>query len=198
MKIAQIAPLWESVPPRLYGGTERIVSYLTEELVRQGHEVTLFASGDSQTAGRLNPACPHALRLNKGLVNRDAPLILMQEHALGAEADQFDIVHSHLDFLSFPMSRRCPTPVLTTLHGRLDLPELVPIFREYADMQLVSISNAQRLPLPNANWQATVYHGLPDLYEFHPTPGKYLAYLGRICPEKRPDHAKGKGLHSAS
>jgi len=117
MKIAQIAPLWESVPPRLYGGTERVVSYLTEELVRQGHEVTLFASGDSQTAAHLKPACPHALRLNKGLVNRDAPLILMQEQALGAEADQFDIVHSHLDFLSFPMSRRCPTPVLTTLHG---------------------------------------------------------------------------------
>ncbi|HTL62018.1 MAG TPA: glycosyltransferase family 4 protein [Nitrospira sp.] len=189
MKIAQIAPLWESVPPRLYGGTERVVSYLTEELVRQGHEVTLFASGDSQTAARLKPACPQALRLNKGLVNRDAPLILMQEQALGAEADQFDIIHSHLDFLSFPMSRRCPTPVLTTLHGRLDLPELVPMFREYSDMQLVSISNAQRLPLPHANWQATVYHGLPDLYVFHPSPGSYLAYLGRICPEKRPDHA---------
>ena len=189
MKIAQISPLWESVPPRLYGGTERVVSYLTEELVRQGHEVTLYASGDSQTAARLKPACAHALRLNTGLVNRDAPLILMQEQALGAEADQYDIIHSHLDFLSFPMSRRCPTPVLTTLHGRLDLPELVPMFREYADMQLVSISNAQRQPLPDANWQATVYHGLPDLYTFHPTPGKYLAYLGRICPEKRPDHA---------
>ena len=189
MKIAQIAPLWESVPPRLYGGTERVVSYLTEELVRQGHEVTLYASGDSQTGARLKPACAHALRLNTGLVNRDAPLILMQEQALGAEADQYDIIHSHLDFLSFPMSRRCPTPVLTTLHGRLDLPELVPMFREYADMQLVSISNAQRQPLPDANWQATVYHGLPDLYMFQPTPGKYLAYLGRICPEKRPDHA---------
>ncbi|HKR79739.1 MAG TPA: glycosyltransferase family 4 protein [Nitrospira sp.] len=189
MKIAQIAPLWESVPPRLYGGTERVVSYLTEELVRQGHEVTLYASGDSQTGSRLKPACAHALRLNTGLVNRDAPLILMQEQALGAEADQYDIIHSHLDFLSFPMSRRCPTPVLTTLHGRLDLPELVPMFREYADMQLVSISNAQRQPLPDANWQATVYHGLPDLYMFQPTPGKYLAYLGRICPEKRPDHA---------
>ena len=189
MKIAQIAPLWESVPPRLYGGTERVVSYLTEELVRQGHEVTLYASGDSQTTARLKPACANALRLNKGLVNRDAPLILMQEQALGAEADQYDIIHSHLDFLSFPMSRRCPTPVLTTLHGRLDLPELVPMFREYADMQLVSISNAQRQPLPDANWQATVYHGLPDLYMFQPTPGKYLAYLGRICPEKRPDHA---------
>jgi glycosyltransferase involved in cell wall biosynthesis len=113
----------------------------------------------------------------------------MQEQAFGAEADQFDIIHSHLDFLSFPMSRRCRTPVLTTLHGRLDLPELVPIFSEYAEMPLVSISNAQRTPLPAANWVGTVYHGLPDLYSFHPNSGSYLAYLGRICPEKRPDHA---------
>jgi glycosyltransferase involved in cell wall biosynthesis len=189
MKIAQIAPLWESVPPRLYGGTERVVSYLTEELVRQGHEVTLFASGDSCTAAQLRPACPQALRLNTGLVNRDAPLLLMQEWAFGAEAQQFDIIHSHLDFLSFAMTRRCATPVLTTLHGRLDLPELVPIFEEYGEMPVVSISDAQRIPLPHANWQATVYHGLPDLYSFHPNPGSYLAYLGRICPEKRPDHA---------
>jgi glycosyltransferase involved in cell wall biosynthesis len=189
MKIAQVAPLWESVPPQLYGGTERVVSYITEELVRQGHEVTLFASGDSHTAADLRPACPHALRLHQGPVNRDAPLILMQEQAFGAEAQEFDVIHSHLDFLSFPMSRRCATPVVTTLHGRLDLPELVPIFREYADMPVVSISNAQRLPLPDANWQGTVYHGLPDLYPFHPIGGSYLAYLGRICPEKRPDHA---------
>ena len=189
MRIAQVAPLWESVPPKLYGGTERVVSYLTEELVRQGHEVTLFASGDSETLARLEASCPHALRLNTGLVNRDAPLILMQEKAFGAMAERFDIIHSHLDFLSFPLSRRCATPVLTTLHGRLDLPELVPIFGEYADMPLVSISNSQRLPLADANWQATVYHGLPDLYRFHPDRGNYLAYLGRICPEKRPDHA---------
>jgi len=189
MKIAQIAPLWESVPPKLYGGTERIVSYLTEELVRQGHEVTLFASGDSQTAADLRAACPEALRLQRGPVNRDAPLLLMQERAFGAEAGSFDLIHSHLDFLSFPMSRRCTTPVLTTLHGRLDLPELVPVYREYADMPVVSISDAQRTPLPQANWQGTVYHGLPDLYTFHPAAGSYLAYLGRICPEKRPDHA---------
>jgi glycosyltransferase involved in cell wall biosynthesis len=189
MKIAQIAPLWESVPPKLYGGTERIVSYITEELVRLGHDVTLFASGDSQTAARLRPACPHSLRLLKGPVNRDAPLIVMQEQAFGREADQFDIIHSHLDFLSFPISRRCPTPVLTTLHGRLDLPEVVPVFAEYAEMPVVSISNAQRIPLPGANWQGTVYHGLPDLYSFHPNPGSYLAFLGRISPEKRPDHA---------
>ena len=191
MKIAQIAPLWESVPPKLYGGTERVVSYMTEELVRQGHDVTLFASGDSQTMARLWAACPHSLRMDRGLINRDAPLILMQEQALGVEAERFDIIHSHLDFLSFPLSRRCATPVLTTLHGRLDLPELLPIYREYADMPVVSISNAQRVPLPNANWQGTVYHGLPDLYAFHPNSrsGSYLAYLGRICPEKRPDHA---------
>jgi len=189
MKIAQIAPLWESVPPKLYGGTERIVSYVTEELIRQGHDVTLFASGDSQTLARLWAACPQSFRSEMGLVNRDAPLILMQEHAFGVDAGKFDIIHSHLDFVSFPLSRRCTTPVLTTLHGRLDLPELVPIYQEYADMPVVSISDAQRLPLPNANWQGTVYHGLPDLYHFHPNPGSYLAYLGRICPEKRPDHA---------
>ena len=189
MKIAQIAPLWESVPPKLYGGTERVVSYLTEELVRQGHDVTLFASGDSQTVARLWAACPQAFRSQTGLVNRDVPMILMQEQAFGVEAGSFDIIHSHLDFLSFPLSRRCATPVLTTLHGRLDLPELVPMYGEYADMPVVSISNAQRLPLPDVNWQGTVYHGLPDLYTFHPDPGSYLAYLGRICPEKRPDHA---------
>jgi glycosyltransferase involved in cell wall biosynthesis len=189
MKIAQIAPLWESVPPKLYGGTERIVSYITEELIRQGHDVTLFASGDSQTLARLWAACPHSFRSESRLVNHDAPLILMQEQALGGEAGKFDIIHSHLDFLSFPLSRRCATPVLTTLHGRLDLPELVPIYREYADMPVVSISDAQRMPFPYANWQRTVYHGLPDLYAFHPEPGSYLAYLGRICPDKRPDHA---------
>jgi len=189
MKIAQIAPLWESVPPKLYGGTERIVSYLTEELVRQGHEVTLFASGDSQTTAHLWAACPQALRRESGLRNPDAPLILLQEEALGFKADRFDVIHSHLDFLSFPLSRRCTTPVLTTVHGRLDLPELVPVFREYADMPVVSVSHAQRIPLPQANWQGTVLHGLPDLYTFHPNPGSYLAYLGRISPEKRPDHA---------
>ena len=189
MKIAQIAPLWESVPPKLYGGTERIVSYLTEELVRQGHDVTLFASGDSQTLARLWASSPQAFRSQSKMVNRDVPLVLMQEQVFGVEAGRFDIIHSHLDFLGFPLSRRCATAVLTTLHGRLDLPELVPMYREYADMPVVSISNAQRLPLPNANWQGTVYHGLPDLYTFHPNPGSYLAYLGRICPEKRPDHA---------
>jgi glycosyltransferase involved in cell wall biosynthesis len=190
MKIAQISPLWESVPPKLYGGTERIVSYLTEELVRQGHEVTLFASGDSKTEATLQSFCPHALRLNTGLVNRDAPLVLQLERALGAASDEFDVVHSHLDFLGFPMSRRAHVPVVTTMHGRLDLPELGPIFQEYAEMAVVSISNAQRTPLPGANWVDTVYHGLPaNLYRAHDRPGSYLAFLGRISPEKCPDHA---------
>ena len=189
MKIAQVAPLWESVPPKLYGGTERIVSYITEELVRMGHDVTLFASGDSETAARLEAVCPQALRLNTGIFNRDAPMIMLQERSLGATGD-FDVIHSHLDFLGFPLARRNPLPVVTTLHGRLDLPELQPVFREYADMPLVSISDAQRQPLPWANWHATIYHGLPrNLYSFHPQPQQYLAFLGRISPEKRPDHA---------
>ena len=189
MRIAQVAPLWESVPPKLYGGTERIVSYLTEELVQLGHEVTLFASGDSETAGRLQAVCPQALRLNTGIFNRDAPMIMLQERSLGARGD-FDVIHSHLDFLGFPLARRNPKPVVTTLHGRLDLPELQPVFHEYAEMPLVSISDAQRRPLPWANWHATVHHGLPrHLYTYHSQPQGYLAFLGRISPEKRPDHA---------
>jgi glycosyltransferase involved in cell wall biosynthesis len=189
MKIAQVAPLWESVPPKLYGGTERIVSYITEELVRIGHEVTLFASGDSDTAARLEAICPQALRLNTGIFNRDAPMLMLQERSLGAEGD-FDVIHSHLDFLGFPLARRNPRPVVTTLHGRLDLPELQPVFREYSEMPLVSISDAQRRPLPWANWQATIHHGLPaHLYTYHSQPQGYLAFLGRISPEKRPDHA---------
>ena len=189
MRIAQVAPLWESVPPRLYGGTERIVSYVTEELVRAGHDVTLFASGDSVTAARLEAICPQALRLNTGIFNRDAPQIWLLERAFGS-AGKFDIIHSHLDFIGFPLARRVQTPTVTTLHGRLDLPELVPVFREFQEMSVVSISDAQRTPLPWVNWAGTVHHGLPpDLYRFHSEPGKYLAYLGRISPEKRPDQA---------
>ncbi|HEY7129482.1 MAG TPA: glycosyltransferase family 4 protein [Nitrospira sp.] len=189
MKIAQVAPLWESVPPKLYGGTERIVSYITEALVRMGHAVTLFASGDSVTGARLEAICPQALRLNTGIFNRDAPMMMLQERSLGAEGD-FDVIHSHLDFLGFPLARRNPRPVVTTLHGRLDLPELQPVFREYDEMPLVSISDAQRRPLPWANWQATIHHGLPaHLYTYHSQPQGYLAFLGRISPEKRPDHA---------
>ena len=189
MRIAQVAPLWESVPPKLYGGTERIVSYLTEELVRLGHDVTLFASGDSVTAARLEAICAHALRLNTGIFNRDAPMTMLMEQALG-KTGEFDIIHSHLDFMGFPLARRNPTPTVTTFHGRLDLPELQPVFREYMEMPMVSISDAQRKPISWANWYATVYHGLPkDLYGLHQNSGTYLAFLGRIAPEKRPDHA---------
>ena len=190
MKIAQVAPLYESVPPHGYGGTERIVSYLTEELVRLGHDVTLFASGDSVTAAKLEAIYPQSLRLATGLCCREAPLTLQLERAFGAKSDQFDIIHSHLDVTGFPLVRRCRTPVLTTLHGRLDLPELLPVVQEFPEMPVISISNAQRRPLAWLNWQETVYHGLPaNLYSFHPEQGKYLAFLGRISPEKRPDHA---------
>lgn len=189
MRIAQVAPLWESVPPKLYGGTERIVSYVTEELVAMGHDVTLFASGDSETSARLEAICPQAIRLNKGIFNRDAPLIMLQEKGLGSAHD-FDIIHSHLDFTGFPLARKNPVPVVTTLHGRLDLPELEPVYREFSEMPLVSISDAQRRPLPWANWAGTVYHGLPrNLYSFQEQSQGYLAFLGRIAPEKRPDQA---------
>lgn len=189
MKIAQVAPLAESVPPKLYGGTERIVSYITEELVRLGHEVTLFASGDSRTAGQLRPMGTSALRQGSRVSIPQAPTTLMLENAFQA-ADDFDLIHSHLDFLAFPFARRCETPMLTTLHGRLDLPELVPVFQQYPEMPLISISHAQRQPLPWANWASTVYHGLPkDLYSYHPASGDYLAFVGRLTPEKRPDQA---------
>ena len=189
MKIAQVSPLWESVPPKMYGGTERVVSYITEELVRQGHDVTLFASGDSLTKAKLEAPCNQALRLNTGIFSREAPLISMMEQVFSV-ADQFDVIHSHLDFLAFSLARRSPVPVVTTLHGRLDLPELVPVFRDFSELPLISISNSQRNPLPWCNWLATVYHGLPrDLYSAHPEPGQYLAFLGRIAPEKCPDHA---------
>src|ERR1041384_8341381 len=137
MKIAQISPLWERVPPKLYGGTERVVSYITEELVRQGHEVTLFASGDSTTSAHLVAPCPKALRLNSGIFNRDAPMTALLEMGFGApELGQFDIIHSHLDFLGFPVARRARVPVITTLHGRQDLPELEPVYREFAELPL--------------------------------------------------------------
>lgn len=189
MKIAQVAPLWESVPPVLYGGTERVVSFITEELVRQGHEVTLFASGDSTTKAKLIPMCPEALRPSKVITNYDAPVTTMLEKAFG-DAREFDLTHSHLEFLPFPLAKHSPTPVLTTLHARLDLPELLPLFRQFSQMPLVSISNAQREPIPWANWQATIHHGLPnDLYAPHANAGKYLVFLGRVAPEKGLDQA---------
>jgi glycosyltransferase involved in cell wall biosynthesis len=189
MRIAQVAPLYESVPPKYYGGTERVVSYLTEELVRQGHEVTLFASGDSVTKARLVAACRRSLRLDKHCMDQLAHQILMLEHVF-QRAAEFDIAHFHVDYLHFPLSRRQPITHMTTLHGRLDIPDIVPLHREFRDMPVVSISNGQREPLPWANWQATVYHGLPaDLYRFRAESGSYLAFLGRISPEKRVDRA---------
>jgi glycosyltransferase involved in cell wall biosynthesis len=189
MRIAQVAPLYESVPPRYYGGTERIVSYLTEELVRLGHEVTLFASGDSQTKARLVAACPRSLRLDPECIDQLAHHIVMLER-VQQRADEFDVIHFHVDYLHFPLSRRGDFANVTTLHGRLDIPDLVPLYEEYPDVPLISISDAQREPLPRVNWQATVYHGLPDdLYRYRPDAGTYLAFLGRISPEKRVDRA---------
>jgi glycosyltransferase involved in cell wall biosynthesis len=189
MRIAQVAPLYERVPPKLYGGTERVVSYLTEELVRQGHAVTLFASGDSRTAAELVPVCHNALRLDENVVDPLAYHILLLERVF-SHVNQFDVVHFHIDYLHFPLSRLAEEPHITTLHGRLDLPDLPPVYREFDDMPLVSISDAQREPLPWANWQGTVYHGLPlDLYDLNSEPKDYLAFLGRISPEKGVDHA---------
>ena len=188
MRIAQVAPLWERVPPQAYGGTERIVSYIMEELVRLGHQVTLFASADSLTTARLEAMYPCALR-SAGLKNPGAVELLMLERVF-QQASRFDVIHSHLDILAFPLTRRSRTPVVTTVHGRLDLPELGPVFREFAELPVVAISNAQRKLLPWANWRGTVHHGLPeDLYELRPGPGRFLAFLGRFSPEKRPDHA---------
>ncbi len=189
MRIAQVAPLYESVPPKYYGGTERVVSYLTEELVHQGHEVTLFASGDSVTKANLVAACRRSLRLNKQCVDQLSHQILMLERVF-QRAAEFDIIHFHVDYLHFPLSRREPITHVTTLHGRLDIPDLVPMYQEFRDMPVISISNVQREPLPWANWQATVYHGIPaDMYRFREEPGRYLAFLGRISPEKRADRA---------
>lgn len=189
MKIAQVAPLHESVPPKSYGGTERIVSYFTEELVRQGHDVTLFASGDSVTSADLVPIVEHSLRLDPDCRDPLLHHIRLIDQVV-RRAPEFDILHFHTDYLHFPLMRRHPTPHVTTLHGRLDLPELRLLFHQFPDMPAISISHAQREPLPHANWQGTVYHGLPpELYTFHPEPAQYLAFLGRIAPEKRVDRA---------
>jgi glycosyltransferase involved in cell wall biosynthesis len=189
MRIAQVSPLFESVPPQSYGGTERVVSYLTEDLVRQGHDVTLFASGDSVTSAELVAVTERSLRLSRGCVDQLAQHILMLEE-VARRADQFDLIHYHIDYLHYPVSRRIESVHVTTLHGRLDIPELVPLYVEFSDMPVVSISDAQREPLPWINWVATVHHGIPKhLYPFCPTPGEYLAFVGRISPEKRVDRA---------
>src|SRR5688572_16455143 len=189
MRIAQVAPLFESVPPKYYGGTERVVSYLTEQLVSGGHEVTLFASGDSVTEARLIAVTRRSLRLDKNCADQLAHHVLLLER-VAQQADEFDVIHFHVDYLHFPLSRRLRTPHVTTLHGRLDLPDLVPLYREFRDTPVVSISNAQREPLSRANWHGTVYHGLPEnLYGFRADSGSYFAFLGRVSPEKRVDRA---------
>jgi glycosyltransferase involved in cell wall biosynthesis len=190
MRIAQIAPLMESVPPSLYGGTERIVSYLTEELVRLGHDVTLFASADSKTAAKLVPCSRSALRLDPD-VRDPMPHYMLMLDRVRTMAEQFDILHFHIDFLHFPLFRAIAARTVTTLHGRQDLPDLYPLYREFDDVPLVSISDAQRGPIANANFAATVYHGLPlsRLKAVAPAQGDYLAFLGRMSPEKRPDRA---------
>lgn len=189
MKIAQIAPLYESVPPRLYGGTERVISYLTEELVKMGHEVTLFASGDSRTKAKLVAHIDEALRLSQ--VYKD-PLVhhIVQLQEVAERVCEFDILHFHTDYLHFPLIRKMGKPAVTTLHGRLDLPDLRYLYAKFNQQPLISISNAQRKPLPHVSWYSTVYHGLPaNLHKPGDGSGGYLAFLGRISPEKRVDRA---------
>lgn len=189
MRIAQVAPLIESVPPHGYGGTERVVAYLTDELVRQGHQVTLFATGDSTTTAELVACAPQALRLDERVVDPIAHQILEIER-VASMREAFDVIHWHLDYFHYPLSRRVRVPSVTTLHGRLDLPDLQPLYAEFDDVPLVSISNDQRAPLPNVNWVATIHHGMPvDELIPHDAPGEYLAFLGRISPEKRADRA---------
>ena len=189
MRVAQVAPLYESVPPRLYGGTERVVSWLTERLVKLGHEVTLFASADSITNARLISTCKEALRLDPDSVDPLPHHVLMVDEVF-ARAEEFELIHFHIDHLHFPRSRQAKVPCLTTLHGRLDIPDLVPLFKEFRELPLVSISDAQRAPLPWVNWVGTVHHGMPeDLLNFREGKGDYLAFLGRVSPEKGLDRA---------
>jgi len=189
MRIAQVAPLIESVPPKHYGGTERIVSYLTEELVRAGHDVTLFGSGDSVTSGRLVAPIQRSLRKNERCKDPMARELILIDHVV-ERAHEFDVIHFHTGYLHFAICRHLPVPHVTTLHGRLDMPDLVAVHDRFRDVPVISISNAQRAPVPWANWQATIYHGLPkDQFRFHPERGDYLAFLGRVSPEKRADRA---------
>ena len=188
MRIAQVAPLVESVPPKLYGGTERVVSYITEELVKRGHEVTLFASGDSKTRAKLEAVVPKALRL-AGIYTYE-PYTMMELAQVFERAHEFDIIHCHVDYLAFPFCRLTDTPVVHTMHGRLDLPFYRDLIRHFPEVMLISISNSQRKPIPHANFVATVYHGLPrNLYTYSDDPEDYVLFLGRISPEKRPDLA---------
>ena len=184
MRIAQIAPLYESVPPQLYGGTERVVHALVEELVRRGHAVTLFASADSVTSARLVPIVDRSLRLHPEYID-PYPFQMMELGTVFERAGEFEIIHSHVDYYTFPFTRFVTTPVVTTLHGRLDLLELQPIYDQYREVRLISISNNQRRPLPKANWVATVYNGIRvEDFTLERRRGSYLAFLGRISPEK--------------
>lgn len=188
LRIAQVSPLYESVPPQRYGGTERVVAYLSDALVAAGHDVTLFASGDSQTSARLEAICPRALRL-AGCHDALAHHVRMLGRVY-RQADRFDVIHCHTDYLGLPLAALAKTPTVVTLHGRLDLADLAPLYDELDDVPLVSISDAQRAPLPDANWRATVRHGLPIRdFPFSPRGSDALLFLGRISPEKRPDTA---------
>jgi glycosyltransferase involved in cell wall biosynthesis len=189
LRIAQISPLTEAVPPKLYGGTERVISWLTEELVALGHDVTLFASGDSRTSAQLKAVWPRALRLDESIRDPIGLHLTMLEQ-VRRQADEFDFMHFHLDYYPFSLFSRQPTPFVTTLHGRLDLPELQPVFSTFASVPIISISNSQRRPIPHANWVKTIYHGLPEqLLKPQPVRPSYLAFLGRISPEKSVDRA---------
>ncbi|HVK55924.1 MAG TPA: glycosyltransferase family 4 protein [Burkholderiales bacterium] len=189
MRIAQVAPLIESVPPKGYGGTERVVSYLTEELVSQGHKVTLFASGDSITRAKLVSPVKRALRLDHRQDDATLYHTLLMDQVFDV-ASSFDVIHFHTDYLHLPLARRSTTPYVTTLHGRLDCPGLAPLYKHFRDTPLISISDSQRAPLRWASWRATVHHGLPsNLYSFYPGPGEYFAFVGRMSHEKRVDRA---------
>src|SRR5690348_10432700 len=184
MRIAQVAPLYEAVPPKLYGGTERVVSYLTEELVRLGHEVTLFASGDSVTSAELVPVTPRALRLESKVRDFTPYTCMLMEQVL-RRAHEFDVLHFHIELLHFPCFRHLAPRTVTTLHGRLDLPDHPAFYRTFPQFPLGSISNAQRRPMPPVNWLATIPHGLlPQLLRLNAEPADYFAFLGRISPEK--------------
>ena len=191
MRIAQVAPLIESVPPQRYGGTERVVSYLSEALIELGHDVTLYASGDSRTHARLVPVVRHNLRGEGREVDWPIWTTQMLDQVFqDAERGAFDVIHCHVDVLHYPLVRRCATPCVTTLHGRQDLPGLASLYRQFADLPLVSISDSQRRPLPDVNWLATIHHGLPPhLYRYHPRAENYFCFVGRISPEKRVDRA---------
>lgn len=191
MRIAQVAPLTEAVPPRLYGGTERVVHWLTEELVELGHDVTLFASGDSHTTARLEAAWPKALRLDGSVRDPNAlHMVMLERVRRKCDNGEFDFLHFHLDYYPFSLFSRQPTPFLTTLHGRLDLPEHQPVFSTFSSIPVISISNSQRRPVPHARWLRTIHHGLPErLLTPQPIRPSYLAVLGRIAPEKGVDRA---------